>query len=81
MSRDRATYRVKLHAFRRYASITRIGMCGVENLADGVYPYQALPEWVKERLATLSILAPPPPENHVEGVGQRIAEDTFWIYD
>lgn len=81
MSRDSATYRVKLHAFRRYASVTRIGMRGLETLADGIYPYQALPDWVKERLAILSILTPPPPDNHVEDIGQRITEDTFWIYE
>lgn len=81
MSLDNVSYRVKLYGNGHYAAVTRIGMNKVENLADGVYPYQTLPEWMRDKLAALSILQPPPPQNDVDGVGQRISAETFWVYE
>ena len=81
MSTDSVAYRVKLYGNGRYAAVTRIGMNKVESLADGVYSYQTLPEWMRDKLAALSILRPPPPFNDVEGVGQRVSAETFWVYE
>lgn len=39
-----------------------------------------LPEWVKERLAVLSILNPNVRNEEVEGVGRRIAKNIYWVY-
>jgi hypothetical protein len=39
-----------------------------------------LPNWVKERLAVLSIIDPTPPTPEVEGVGRRISKNVFWVY-
>lgn len=39
-----------------------------------------LPEWVKERLAVLSILNPDQRNEEVEGVGRRIAKNIYWVY-
>lgn len=39
-----------------------------------------LPEWVKERLAVLSILNPNVRNEEIEGVGRRIAKNIFWVY-
>ena len=39
-----------------------------------------LPNWVKERLAVLSIVDPTPPTPEVEGVGRRISKNVFWVY-
>ena len=39
-----------------------------------------LPEWVKERLAVLSVLNPEMRNEEIEGVGRRIAKNIFWVY-
>jgi hypothetical protein len=39
-----------------------------------------LPQWVKERLAVLSILNPNVRNEEVEGVGRRIAKNIYWVY-
>jgi hypothetical protein len=39
-----------------------------------------IPDVLRDRLAVLSVLAPPPPPVDVQGIGQRIDERTFWVY-
>lgn len=48
-------------------------------MADGDYLYEDVPRWVKERVAVLSITAPPPPPHPVPGVGIRIGDGVFWV--
>ena len=45
---------------------------------DGVYTVDQLPDWVQERLAVLSICTL---DSMVEGVGKRVTDSVFWIYE
>lgn len=45
-----------------------------------LYTDAALPKFLSDPLAVLSLLPPPPPINDVAGLGRRISSDTFWIY-
>jgi hypothetical protein len=40
----------------------------------------ALPEWMKRKLATLMLFDPNKRNEEVADVGRRINDDTFWIY-
>lgn len=39
----------------------------------------ALPNWIKERLAVLMMTSPTPPTDPVDGIGRRISENIFWV--
>jgi hypothetical protein len=39
-----------------------------------------LPEWVKDKIAVLSVLNPDLRNEEVEGVGRRITKNVFWVY-
>lgn len=53
---------------------------GVDDPYGGVYDDpNELPEWMQERIATLSLLSFSPPTEEVEGVGRRISKNTFWV--
>lgn len=48
---------------------------------DGTYASVAdLPKWMRDKLASLSIMSFEPPTYPVAGVGQRISEFVFWVY-
>ena len=57
------------------------GLEGVDSGLDGHYDsVDALPEWVKERLAVLMITPSTPPTYEVEGVGRRISSHVYWVF-
>jgi hypothetical protein len=39
-----------------------------------------LPDWVQNKLAVLMTVDSTPPTQPVEGVGQRISRNVFWVY-
>lgn len=43
--------------------------------------YSKLPEWVKDRIAVLSMLKPHVYESMVYGVGRRVDTDTYWVVE
>ncbi len=45
----------------------------------GIYDLVAVPDWVRARIAALSIMPIPPPPQQVEAVGLRISETVFWV--
>lgn len=45
----------------------------------GVYDLDAVPGWVRARIAALSIMPVPPPPSPVDEVGLRVSETVFWI--
>jgi len=69
--------RVVLHDTHAYletfSSMTNL------SIVDGDYPYDMVPDWVKDRVAALYITAPPPPPQPIDGIGVRINENTFWV--
>jgi hypothetical protein len=76
------TYRVNVSHNTRGVTITSFGINRVDNEVDGHYSsVEALPNWMQERLATLSLLRVPPPPNDVDGVGARIGPYLFWVYN
>lgn len=59
----------------------------VDNLDDflddpigGVYDStDKLPDWVKKRLAVLTMTSSKPPTEYIDGIGRRMSETVFWI--
>lgn len=41
----------------------------------------ALPKWMQDRLAVLSILRAPPPPQDVAGVGCKVQDNVYWVYE
>jgi len=59
-----------------------IGMYCVDSVVDGSYSgLEKLPQWMQEKVALLMMTSYDPPTTPIQGVGQRINEGTFWIYD
>ena len=59
-----------------------IGMYCVDSVVDGSYSgMEKLPQWMQEKVALLMMTSCDPPTTPIQGVGQRINEGTFWIYD
>lgn len=80
MVSDNDTYRVALTSKGR-VEIICFGISKVDcELKSSYNAVDDLPNWVKERLAVLSIIDPTPPTPEVEGVGRRISKYVFWIY-
>jgi hypothetical protein len=64
----------------KYVSVVYLGMEVVDDQVSGEYDtLELLPEWVRSRIATLSMLSCNPPTETVEGVGRRITKNTYWV--
>lgn len=61
--------------------VLKLGV-GVDEEVEGVYSsIDALPDWVKERLAVLMVVdAQHKPARNLEGIGRRISEKVFWVF-
>lgn len=78
---DNSTYRVMIHSATKNVEVMCFGMSPVDKSVEGVYDsYDQLPEWMRDRLAGLSILPIPPPPQDVDGVGTRISGNIYWVY-
>lgn len=61
--------------------VTCIGLESVDSALEGTYDsLDALPEWVQERIAVLSMLSATPPTQDIPSVGRRITNRTYWVY-
>lgn len=77
---DDKIYRVHIQAVGA-VSVICLGMDRVDSPLEGYYhEVEALPLWVRERLAVLMVTSPKPPTHTVVGVGRRISETVFWVY-
>lgn len=57
------------------------GLESVDSQLEGHYDcIDALPDWVKERLAVLTVISCEPPMGEIPTVGRRISEKVFWVY-
>jgi hypothetical protein len=75
-------YRVMVDNGKNCVRVQCIGMYCVDNALDGSYSgLEELPQWMQGKVALLMMTSFTPPIPEVAGVGQRISEDTFWIYD
>ena len=61
--------------------VTCIGMeCVDSHLAGTYYGSQTLPKALTDKLAVLALLEPDA-THHIDGVGARSGEDSFWVFD
>lgn len=75
---DNDTYRVSV--FPDGVDVMSFGLEGVDPQIEGHYDsIDLLPNWVKERLAVLSMIPPTPPTTLVVGVGRRISAHVYWV--
>ncbi len=78
---DDNIYRVCIPYNTRIAEVMCIGLNSVDNEFEGVYDdVNELPLWMQEGVAVLSMLPIDKPNQQVEGVGRRIAENIYWVY-
>jgi hypothetical protein len=76
---DDTTYRISLGQDK--IRVLCFGIDSVDSSLDGEYDsVDALPDWVKERLAVLMVASSDPPTLEIEGVGRRISERVFWVF-
>lgn len=76
---DDNIYRVSL--FPDGVDIVCFGLESVDSQLEGHYDdVNALPDWVKERLALLNMMPSTPPTNEVAGVGRRISGHVYWVF-
>ena len=74
-------YRVMVDNGKNCVRVQCIGMYCVDNTLDGSYSgMEKLPQWMQEKVALLMMTSSTPPIQEVTGIGQRISEDTFWVY-
>lgn len=72
-------YRVQIHTSYSI-HVIKLGM-GVDEEVEGIYSgIDALPDWIKERLAVLMVLDAKQKTDSVENVGKRISEYVFWVF-
>ncbi len=78
---DDTMYRVMVDVGKNCIRVQCIGMYCVDNTLDGSYSgMEKLPQWMQEKVALLMMTSSTPPIQEVTGIGQRISEDTFWVY-
>lgn len=57
------------------------GLERIDSCLEGYYDrLDDLPDWVKERIAVLSMMPSKPPTNEVAGIGRRISVNVYWVY-
>ena len=79
MVSDDNIYRVSI--FPDGADVVCFGLESVDSQLEGHYDdVNALPDWVKERLAVLNMIPATPPTNEVEGIGRRISGHVYWVF-
>jgi hypothetical protein len=73
-------YRVCVDPLTQRVEVTSFGMDSVDTPEVGMYTNTSeLPMWMQEKLAVLCMMSPTPPTKAVEGVGQRINANTYWL--
>mgnify|MGYP003342197469 CR=1 FL=1 len=79
MAGEDKIYRVSI--FPDGADVVCFGLESVDSQLEGHYDdVNALPDWVKERLAVLMMMSYTPPTEEVEGVGRRISRNVYWVF-
>lgn len=76
---DDNIYRVSV--FPDGVDVVCFGLESVDSQLEGHYDdANALPDWVKERLAVLNMMPSTPPTNEVAGIGRRISGHVYWVF-
>jgi hypothetical protein len=75
-------YRVSIDNNTKLVHTISFGMETIDVSQEKVYSsINKLPMWAQERIALLMMTDAKAPTTEVDGVGRRIDEDTFWLYD
>lgn len=82
MAQDIIVHRVVIDPITKFVSVSQFGMERVDTGRERDYDcVDDLPRWIQEGIALLSMTSAVPPTEEVEGVGRRIEENIFWLYD
>jgi len=74
-------YRVMVDDGKNCIRVQCIGMYCLDSDIEGLYSgLEELPQWMQEKVALLMMTSTDPPTVPVEGIGKRISENTFWVY-
>tara|TARA_R110000803_G_scaffold40175_2_gene86626 strand:+ start:2203 stop:2493 length:291 start_codon:yes stop_codon:yes gene_type:complete len=75
-------YRLKINKATKQVSVLRIAMESLDDECNTLYDtVDSLPNWLQEGVAILSMTSAEPPTQEVIGIGRRIDEDTYWLYE
>ena len=73
-------YRVCIDPLTGKVEVVCLGIDHAAGQIEGTYTgVSALPDWIQDRIAGLMMMSHAPPTTKVEGVGQRIDANTFWV--
>lgn len=76
---DEKIYRVSI--FPDGVDVICLGLDSVDSTLEGHYDHvDDLPDWVKERIAVLSMMSATPPTKVIEGIGRRISKSVYWVF-
>jgi hypothetical protein len=76
---DDNVYRISI--FPKRVDVICFGLESIDSCLEGHYSgVDALPNWVKERLAVLNMIPVTPPMPEVEGIGRRISSHVYWVF-
>ena len=77
---DGNVYRIEIKSIAR-VEVMCFGLESIDTELEGYYDsLEALPNWVQERIALLSMIDATPPTEEVEHIGRRINQSTYWVY-
>ena len=81
-TQEDSAYRVIIDESKKKSiRVQCIGMYCVDSQVTGFYSgLEKLPQWMQEKVALLMMTSIDPPTVPVEGIGKRISENTFWVY-
>jgi len=78
---DDITYRVSHDVDSGKYDVVCFGNPRTPNIEGRYKDWEELPEWVRDKISVLRIMDAPPPIREVRGVGARMGEELYWIYE
>ena len=78
---DDNIYRVTVNPNTKVVDIICFGLEGIDTSVCRRYMgINETPQWIREKLAVLTMMDDTPPTEEVDGVGRRIDTNTFWVF-
>ena len=73
-------YRVMVDNGKNCVRVQCIGMYCLDSDVEDTYSgLEKLPQWMQEKVALLMMTSYTPPTTPIEGIGQRIGANKFWV--
>ena len=74
-------YRVMVNPNTKAVDIICFGLEGIDTSVCRRYmSINETPQWIREKLAVLTMIDDKLPTEEVDGVGRRIDTNTFWVF-